>query len=161
MRFLLLATVVCVCHIEVNQSDTISDVKTEVEEVKTGLRGVATKLNALSLDLSGYITAVRSPVLLKLLPKLEKIGIRIGNSTRKQGASIRKQDVSLGLQFLSFTILVIYVLAISICKCVETVKQKQADQMEEAVEKVELKMLERQKLLRRKQKSSEVGGSMA
>ena len=158
MRFLLLATLVCVCHIDVNQSDAISDVKAEVEKVASVIGFVLTKL-------SGYITAVE-PVIEKLLPKLKKIGFQIGNSTRKQDASIRKQDVSLGLQFLSFTILVIYVLAISICKCVETVKQRQEEQMNQAVDNLEMKFVERQNLVekqtkKRRQKTPDAEGSMA
>ena len=147
----LVCVLVCVCHIEVNQSDAISDVKAEVEAVAAVIGLVRTRFN-------GYTAAVE-PVIEKLLPKLKNI-------TRKQDASIRKQDLSIGLQFLSLFVFTIYVTVITICKCLQTCKERQEEQMQEAVTNLEMKFVERQNLLekqtkKRKQRTPDAEGSMA
>jgi len=91
------------------------------------------------------------------------IGDVIGQIRNDTMSASKISKVSLGFQFLSLSILIIYIITASSCKCAEVIRKKQEEQLEEVSEKVsekvEMKLLEKQKLIRKKQRA-EAGGSI-
>ena len=155
MRPLLIATIAAIiCMATAPSAPTDRAVLDRIEETLDSFHGAALHQIVVESD--------DLPKVLKHRALAIKLGHHLTNFTRQ---ARRKQDLSLGLQFLSLFAFTIYVTVIGICKCLQTCKERQEEQMQEAIARVEMKVIERQNLLekqtkKRKQKF-EAEGSMA